>query len=237
MMIKMSHLAVAAAAFISVTATQSHAALQLYYEELFNINPGGATTFELGELNEQNGWRSIPGTASVVQWGQANRRVGVATVSRGAAFGFETLVNSPVFANIPTPTGEDYVLTMLVAFDRNDVTWYVTPKNVSNNTVITRIKFAAGGGVFLLVPNGQGGGDFEPVPGMTWQANHNYTIVLAARADGRLQFSLDQRQVADFNGASFIQGIEAVSIETSNERSGRGMLFDKIKVRHGHLPN
>jgi len=236
-MIKMSHLAVAGAAFLSVAATQSRGALQLYYEELFNINPGGATTFELGELNEQNGWHSIPGVASVVRWGQGNRRVGVATVSRGAAFGFETLVTSPVFANVPQPTGEDYVLTMLVGFDRSDVTWYVTPKNVSNNKVITRIKFAAGGGIFLLVPDGQGGGNFEPVPGMTWQANHNYTIVLAARGDGRLQFSLDQRNVANFEGASFIQGIEAISIETGNERSGRAMLFDKVKVRYGHLPN
>jgi len=216
-------------------ASQSHAALQIYYEEPFSLNPSAPQPFQLGELNAQNGWRSIPGVASVVHWGEGNRRVGVASVSRGAAFGFETLVTSPAFADIAQPTGEDYVLTMLVGFDSPDVTWYVTPKNVSNNRVVTRIKFAARGGLLILVPDEQGGGHSEPVPGMTWQPNHNYTIVLVARADGRLQFSLDQRQVANFSGASFIQGIEAISIETSNERSGRAMLFDKIKVRKGHM--
>ncbi len=235
MMIKMSQIAVVAAAFVTLTAAQSHAALELYYEELFSLNPNAPQPFELGELNGQNGWRSIPGVGSVVHWGQNNRQVGVAAISRGAAFGFETLITSPVFADIPQATGEDYVLTMLVMFDSSSVTWYVTPKNVSNNTVITRIQFAAGGGVFILVPNGQGGGNFEPVPNVTWQPNRNYAIVLVARADGRLQFSLDQRQIAEFDGASFIQGIEAISVETSNERSGRIMLFDKIKVRKGHM--
>lgn len=235
MMIKMSHLAVAAAAFVTLAASQSQASLQLYYDEPFSLNPNAPRTYELGELNLQNGWHSIPGVASVVHWGAGTRRVGVAAVSRGAAFGFETLVTSPVFASIPEPTGEDYVLTMLVGFNDTDVTWYVTPKNVSNNKVITRIKFAAGGDIFILVPDGQGGGAFEPVPGMTWQANRNYTIVLAARADGRLQFGLDQRQVVDFEGASFVQGIEAIAVETGNERSGRAIVFDKIRVRHGSL--
>lgn len=234
-MIRISHIATIVAALVTLVAAQAPAALQLYYSEPFSVNPNAPRTFELGELNTQHGWRSIPGVAEVVRWGEAGNRVGVGVVSRGGAFGFETLVTSPKFANIPNRTGKDYVLTMLFGFDRRDVTWYITPKNLSNNLVVTRIKFAAGGNVYVLVPDGMGGGNFEQVPDVTWNANVNYTLILAARADGRLQISLDQRDVADFDGASFLQGIEAISIETGNERAGRGMLFDKIKVREGTI--
>ncbi len=234
-MIKMSHLAAAAAAILTLGAAQSQAALRVYYYEPFSVRPGAERQFQPGELNTQHSWRSVPGVASVVQWGNTDRKVGVSVVSRGAAFGFETLVTSPTFASIPQPTGDDYVMTMQIAFDRGDVSWYITPKNVSRNKVITRVKFAAGGNVFVLVPDGQGGGSYERVPNVTWQPRHNYTLVLAARGDSRLQISLDQRSVADFNGASFVQGIEAISIETGNERAGRGMLFGMIKVRDGRI--
>lgn len=234
-MIRYSHITAVVAALVALVASTASAALVVYYEEPFSLNPNAPRTYTLGELNGQNGWESIPGTAVVTHWGEGNRRVGVGVTSRGAAFGFETLVSSPVFASIPQPTGKDYVMTMLLGFDRTDVSWYVTPKNVSNNRVVTRVKFAAGGGIFVLVPDGQGGGAYEQVPNMTWEAHHNYTLVLVARADGRLQISLDQRSVADFNGASFIQGIEAVAIETGNERAGRKMIFDKIKIRDGHI--
>ncbi len=234
-MIRYSHITAVVAALVALVASTANAALVVYYEEPFSLNPSAPRTFVLGELNGQHGWQSIPGTASVAYWGQGDRRVGVSVTSRGAAFGFETLVSSPVFASIPQPTGDDYVMTMLLGFDRNDVTWYVTPKNVTNNRVVTRVKFAAGGGIFVLVPDGQGGGAYEPIPNMTWEPNHNYTLVLAARGDGRLQISLDQRSVVEFDGASFIQGIEAVAIETGNERAGRKMIFDKIKVRDGRI--
>lgn len=234
-MIRYSHITAVVAALVALVASTANAALVIYYEEPFSVHPNAVRQFEAGELNGQHGWQSIPGFATVMRWGQTDRRTGVGVVSRGAAFGFETLVTSPTFASIPQPTGDDYVMTMQFAFDRTDVSWYVTPKNLSNNRVVTRVKFAAGGGIFVLVPDGQGGGAYEPVPNLTWEAHHNYTLVLAARADGRLQISLDQRSVAEFNGASFIQGIEAISIETSNERAGRGMLFGMIKVRDGRI--
>jgi len=234
-MIRLSHLGVVVAVLMSGPAMESRAALEIYYSEPFSIQPESERPFQLGELNGQHGWRSIPGVAEVMNWGMAGRRVGVGVRSRGSAFGFETLVTSPIFASIPQPTGDDYVLTMLFGFTSPDVTWYITPKNISNNVVVTRIKFERGGLIWVLVPDGQGGGAFELVPNFTWSPRVNYTLVLAARADGRLHISIDQRQVADFNGASFVQGIEAISIETGNERPGRGMIFDKIRVRDGRI--
>ncbi len=234
-MIRLSHLGALVAMMMMALAADSQAALRLYYSEPFGISPGSPRQFQFGELNGQHGWRSIPGVAAVTRWGQTDRRVGVGVVSRGSAFGFETLVTSPKFADIPDPTGKDYALTMLFGFTSSEVTWYITPKNVSNNIVVTRVKFERGGRVWILVPDGQGGGAFELVPNMTWQPNVNYTLVLAARADGRLHLSIDQRQVADFSGAAFVPGIEAISIETDNERTGRGMIFDKIRVRDGSI--
>ena len=214
---------------------QSQAALEIYYSEPFDVRPNSPRRFQAGELNGQHGWRSIPGVAQIMRWTPNTDQVGVGVTSRGSAFGFETLVTSPVFAQIPEPTGDDYVLTLLVGFNSRDVTWYITPKNVSNNRVVTRIKFQRGGSIWLLVPDGQGGGAFELVPDTTWRANTIHTVVLAARDDGRLHISIDQRQVADFTGASFIPGIEAISIETDNERPDRGMIFDKIRVRDGRI--
>lgn len=234
-MIRLSHIGVLVTTLGLALAAPSQAALRLYYSEPFSVAPNAPRQFEFGELNLQHGWRSIPGVATVRRWGEADRRVGVGVVSRGSAFGFETLVTSPKFADIPEPNGKDYALTMLFGFSSSDVTWYITPKNVSNNVVVTRVKFERGGRIWILVPDGQGGGAFELVPNMTWSPNVNYTLVLAARADGRLHLSIDQRQVADFTGAAFVPGIEAISIETDNERTGRGMIFDKIRVRDGRI--
>ncbi len=234
-MIRLSHLSVLVCVLLAAAAMESRGALIIYYSEPFSLQSNAERQFQLGELNGQHGWRAIPGVAQVQNWGMTGRRVGVGVTSRGSAFGFETLVTSPTFADIPQPNGKDYVLTMLFGFNSGDVTWYITPKNVSNNRVITRVKFERGGRIWVLVPDGQGGGAFELVENFTWSPRVNYTLVLAARADGRLHISIDQRQVADFTGASFIQGIEAISIETGNERPGRGMLFDKIRVREGRI--
>lgn len=234
-MIRLSQIGVLVTTLVLALAGPSKAALRIYYDEPFDVRPSGERRFEPGELNGQHGWRSIPGVAEITRWTPNTNQVGVGVRSRGSAFGFETLVTSPKFADIPQPNGKDYVMTMLVGFDSRDVTWYVTPKNVSNNIVITRIKFERGGRIWLLVPDGQGGGAYELVPNSTWRSNTIHTIVLAARADGRLHFAIDQRDVADFTGAAFVPGIEAISIETDNERTGRGMIFDKIRVRDGRI--
>lgn len=238
-MIKITRIVPAVAAFAAgfalhaAPARAQTTAMELYYEEPFSTNPDAENPFVEGELNGQNEWQSVPGQAEIVSWGRVGRRTGVAVTSRGGAFGFETLVSSPAFAEFPEPTDDDYILTMLVGFKQRDVTWYVTPKNDSQNTVVTRIKFDKNGTVYVLVPDGAGGGDFVPVPNFTWQANHNYTLNMVMRDDGLMSIAFDNREASHFEGLAFGLGIEAIAVETDNDRAGRTVVIDKIRVRHG----
>jgi hypothetical protein len=218
-----------------LAAAPAKAALLIYYEEPFSLGVNAERRFELGELNGQHGWTSVPGRAQIARWGFDQVRVGAGCVSRGAAFGFETLMQSPRFATFPNNNqNEDFVMTMLTGFRESDVSWYITPINVSHNKIVTRIKFEAGGAVKVLVPDGQGGSSFVQIPNFTWEPIRNYTIVIASHDDGLLQISIDNRDVIDFEGGVFAHGIEAISIQTDNQRAGRAMIIDKIRVRRGH---
>ncbi len=219
---------------VLITGAQAKAELNLYYIENFNDLIVGS------ELNGQNGWVAIPGQAFVVKGNAPNKTIiGGGVVSRGSAFGFEALASTPQFAILPDNEDElDYVLTMTIKPFSDRTTWYITPKNISQNVVLTRLKFEADTGkAYILVPDGMGGGDFEEIPGVTWEANKHYDLVFVFRSNSVFQLLVNQRLTVDFESPSFAVGVEQISFETGNERIGDWLKFDNIRARDGKVNN
>lgn len=222
-------------ALLTAGRTASAAGLTTYFEERFPIQGQLERIFVLGSLDGQHGWEARADMATVTHWGQAGRRVGVTLRSRGLGFGFEQVVASPQFVQIDPFSDEDFVMTMLIGFDSTRTGWYVTPKNVTQNSILTRLYFEPGGALLVLVPDGLGGGDFVKVPGFAWEAHVKYSLTLAFFDSGVFKLGINDRLVAVFESAFFAKGIEAIAFETDNNRIGDHMIFDKIILRSGYI--
>lgn len=226
-----SLLAVATAIGFGLTLASAPAQGELttIYEETFN-------SFNVGQpLDGQGGWDAIPANAVIATAGAGGRRIGVEFTSLTSGTGFRRLAVSPTFADFPNPVDDDFVVTTVIGFRSDRSSWYITPVNQSQNLVLTRVKFQAGGTISVLVPDGFGGGVFEPVNNVTWVVNEAYTLNLVFRKEGIFQLAFSSRGVAQFESTAFTSGVEAVQFECDNERTGSKMLMDEIRVRQGNL--
>jgi len=215
--------ALALAGFAADAAGQN---FRTFYVETFNSMQADAP------LDGQRGWRANDDQVIVVpRDGSSNLQVEL--TSRGPVFGFEELARSP---DGPTVTEEDNqsdLISFSVVFDSTECSWYVTPINESRNTALTRLWFRRGGTLEILVPDGQGVG-FVPVPDFTWETDVRYSFLLLTTNTGVLGLSQvleDDERVTLFEGVAFASGVEALTIECGNERSGTRMFFDNVRGR------
>lgn len=215
---------------------QASADVVPYYIESFPVAGSFPRLYQLGDLNGQNGWTGVIGNA-VIDSGPVGTswedHTGIEMTSRGVGFGFEVMASSPTFADFPVFPDEDFFFTCQVIFEDNKATWYVTPEHRSSRTVITRIRFNAGGTLSVFVPDGFGGGAYEPVPDFTWNAKTRYVIHCELYREGFLRLAINTKEVALFESPAFAVGIEGVTFETKNERIGSVMYVDHFLARNG----
>ncbi|MBL1215994.1 MAG: hypothetical protein D8M59_00695 [Planctomycetes bacterium] len=226
--------AVAAAAF--VVAGQATADVEPYYSESFPIDGSFPRLYSLGDLNAQNGWAAVIGQTAIANGPSGTSwqdHTGIQMTSRGVGFGFETMASSPTFADLPINPDEDFFLTCMVFFEDRGTTWYITPEHRSSGTVISRLRFEAGGSLSVFVPDGFGGGSYDLVPDFTWEAWTRYVIHCEFFKEGFLRLAINTREVALYESAAFAAGIEGLTIETKNERIGSVMYVDHFRTRRG----
>lgn len=214
-----------------IGAGQASGELTKIYEEYFTEYPVGTP------LNGQGGWSALPNHVFVA--GYPNNEdpfqiIGSAT-SRGPITGFETMAVTPQFATVPPNSGLDYVTTMRLAFDSTRTSWYITLRNVSQKTIVSRVAFEAGGTISVLVPDGQGGGGFVPVEGVSWRADRLVLVTMVNDDNGVFRLAINGREVADVEAPAFAVGVEQISFECGNERVGDTMYFDRIISREGNV--
>lgn len=217
----------AAIALLCIGAQQAMAqgGFRLVYFEKFNqmrLNQ---------DLNGQRGWSSLDDGNVVVANPPGNsNQIGALFSGRGPVFGFEQMAESPQFAEIPPNSGFSYVVRLQIGFENTRTSWYVTPKNVTSETVVSRVWFRAGGTVEVLVPLDGGGQGFVPVPDFTWEGGRIYELTMLIRGDGTLRMGVDNDEVLLYDGPAFIEGVEAVSFECGGERVGDQMFIDDLKI-------
>ncbi|MFG0328323.1 MAG: hypothetical protein ACF8PN_00355 [Phycisphaerales bacterium] len=234
-MIKLARLGATLTMALLVVAGAARADLTTYYAEDFCLGQE-PECFDSGlELNGQHGWSAVRGQTELGRTTNAGRRTGWAAETRGAAFGFEALVRSPRFDVIPDPGNDDFVVTLICGFKGMRSTWYITPTNRTTGSIATRIRFSPDGSIAVLVPDGFGGGDFEPVPGVSWTEDEVYNITMVFRGNGTFQLGVNNREIASFESSGFAVGIEAISFETDNQRIGDRILVDRIVARRGRI--
>jgi len=222
---------------VELTATGASAQLDHYYREIFPTTGNYERIFSKGDINGQHDWVGVENYAQVTSGPSGSAwsdHTGLTVTSRGTGFGFEPLAESSKFGDFPdTPTDDFYLTVPVIIMEDSRVSWFITPVNISQSTVLTRIQFEANGGLSVFVPDGFGGGSFEAVEGFTWELDTLYTVYIEFTHDGVLSLGINEMDVAVFQSAAFGVGIEAVHIETSNERIGSEMYIDEIHAREG----
>lgn len=218
------------------TVNTARAELQPYYVEYFPVTGGYTRLFEKGDLNQQYGWVAIPDYVTIVD-GPAGtiweNHTGVNISSMGLGFGFKKMAQSPQFGNFPANPDEDFIISTSVYFDDSRNTFYVTPMNYTLNTALTRLKFQAGGLLYVLVPDGFGGGDFVQVPDFTWQIGQTYSLHCEFHKEGVFALGINSTEIAAFESSVFAVGVEGIIFSSDNERIGSNMYVDRIRARRG----